>query len=144
MTIHIHVGANMPGYLPEGDVMCFDSVEGALDALRQEIKDQQDFYYEGCEAASPEQQEKGSECCGWCDVAGDCEAALGAIADGDTAHVLTSERAAQFRKLQEDGQARPIGIGWIFSPPEGADIHHWLTYIPGDRDDCEIAQEQDA
>lgn len=125
-TVHIHVGHNIPGYLPESDVMCFDSVDDALDALRHEIKDQQDFYYEGCEAETPEQQEKGSECCGWCDAAGDCETALGAIADGDTKyHFLIN-----------------CYTGIQFTPPEGADILHWMTEHRDDREDCEIFADQ--
>lgn len=128
MTLHIHVGHNMPGYLPESDVMCFDSVEGALEALRHEIKDQQDYYFENCTAETPEQHEKGSDCCEWCSVALDCETALSAIADGDAAHVLRTQDVA----------------AWIFSPPEGADVHHWAIKVADLRDDCEIFAEQEA
>lgn len=128
MTLHIHVGHNIPGYLPESDVMCFDSVEGALEALRHEIKDQQDYYFEGCTAEAPEQREKGSECCEWCSVALDCEAALSAIADGDAAHVLRTQDVA----------------AWIFSPPEGADAHHWAIAMADPREDCEIFADQES
>lgn len=133
-TVHIHVGHNIPGYLPEGDVMCFDSVEGALEALRHEIKDQQDFYYESCEGHCPDCAEfeacGGSahgETCAWCDTATDCEAALSAMADsGPDRHFVAEGRAS-----------------WVFSPPEGADIHHWALSIVTDRADCEIFADQD-
>jgi hypothetical protein len=129
-AVHIHVGANVPGYLPESDVACFDNVTDALDYLRHGIKDQQDYYYENCEGHCPDCAEFeacGDPCeCAWCSVASDCEAALSAIADGDTAYA--------FRR---DGSA-----GWIFSPPEGADVHHWAIKVADIREDCEIFADQ--
>jgi hypothetical protein len=123
-AVHIHVGHNVPGYLPESDIMCFDSVEGALEALRHEIKDQQDYYAQGCEASNFVE-----DCeCAWCSVALDCEAALSAIADGDAAHVLRTQDVA----------------AWIFSPPEGADVHHWAIKVADLRDDCEIFADQES
>lgn len=126
--VHIHVGANIPGYLPESDVTCFDSVAAALDALHHEIKDQQDYYFEGCTAESPEQQEKGSECCEWCSVALDCEADLSAIADGDAAYAFSRDR----------------DLSYSYEPPEGANIRHWLTEIHSDRGSCEVFADQDS
>lgn len=125
--IHIHVGSNIPGYLPESDVGCFDDRESAIEFLKQELKGQQDYYYEQCEAETPEQQESGSDCCGWCSVALDVEAALSTIADSgpDKGFIL-------------DGRA-----GWIFRPPEGPDVYHWAVSVPEDRESCEIAAEQD-
>lgn len=126
--MHIHVGANIPGYVPESDVACFDDVESALEYLRQEIRDQQDYYYEGCSLYASEDTQAFESCeCAWCDVAGDCEAALGAITDA------APEREA----FVSEGRA-----AWIFSPPEGASMHHWAVSIETDRDSCEIAQEQ--
>jgi hypothetical protein len=122
LAVHIHVGHNIPGYLPESDVMCFDSVTDALDALRHEIDDQQDYYYDQCGDGTPE------GCgCAWCDVATDAEAALSAIANGDAAHVMRTQDCA----------------AWIFSPPEGADIRHWAIKVADIREDCEIFAEQE-
>lgn len=123
VAAHIHVGHNVPGYLPESDVMCFDSVEDALKALRHEIKDQQEYYLGMCEDNMPE----GCECA-WCDVAGDCEAALSAIADGDAAWIFKNDRDVTYR----------------FEPQEGPDMRYWLTEIHHcDRDACEIYAEQE-
>ncbi|MGN6128516.1 MAG: hypothetical protein ACTHON_18310 [Humibacter sp.] len=120
--VHIHVGHNMPGYLPESDVMCFDSVEGALDALRHEIKDQQDYYGENCQ-----EEHECDNSCEWCDAFADCEAALSAIADsGPDCHFVAEGRAS-----------------FVFSPPEGADMHHWALSIVTDREDCEIFADQE-
>jgi hypothetical protein len=139
--MHIHVGANIPGYLPESDVSCFDSVTDALDALSSDLSDQREFYYEGCDGSGrcgghPGLGDVTEYCdgscgnekceCGWCDVASDVEAAKSAIRDsGPDEHFVAEGRAA-----------------WIFSPPEGADIHYWAVSIETDRDSCEIAQEQ--
>lgn len=132
MSLHIHVGHNIPGYLPESDVMCFDSVEDAVDALRHAIKDAQDDYYESCEGhcdQCAEFEACGDPCaCAWCDVATNCEAALSAIADGDAAYVLERNGAS----------------AWIFTPPEGADIHHWAITVADLRDDCEIFADQES
>lgn len=121
MALHIHVGHNVPGYLPESDVMCFGSVDDALDALRHELTDQQEYYLGACEGDFPD----GCEC-GWCDAASDCEAALSAIADGDAAFCLTRDGAR----------------GWHFTPPEGPDMYHWVTLAADPRDDCEIFADQ--
>lgn len=122
MTIHIHVGANVPGYLPEGDVMCFDSVEGALDALKQELNDQQDFYSDqGADQPNPE--EDGA----WHDVWTNVENALTAIEENSADAAFVSEGRA----------------AWIFSPPQGADMHHWAVTVEGDRQDCETFQDQE-
>lgn len=121
-TLHIHVGHNMPGYLPESDVMCFSEVDGALDALRHELKDRQDSYYEACWALEPH----GDDDCAWHSVAMDAEAALSAIADGDAAFRI------------QHGQ-RPHLFGIRLSPPEGADLVFWAEEVAGDREACEIA-----
>lgn len=114
---HIHVGSNMPGYIPERDVDCYGVVSSALESLKDEIKTQQDFYYEGCEDSTPE----GCECA-WCSVAGDCEAAISAIGDN-------SGDAAAW--LERDGR-----VGWTFSPPVGADMSHWAVKEDGSQEDC--------
>lgn len=155
-AVHIHVGHNVPGYLPESDVMCFDSVEDALEALRHEIKDQQDYYYDQCDGSGRCGGHGGEdddllrgvnigettycdgscgnqECeCAWCSVASDCEAALSAIADGDAEFYLT-------RESEQYGR-----IGWIFTTPEGPGMHHWATRMDDLREDCEIFADQES
>lgn len=127
VAMHIHVGHNIPGYLPESDVLCFDNVTDALDALRHEIKDQQDYYYESC-CTTHDGENADNEPCEWCSVATDCEAALSAIADGDAAYAF-----------ERNGSA-----GWIFSPPEGAGIHYWAIKLADIREDCEIFADQES
>jgi hypothetical protein len=118
--MHIHVGHDMPA----SDLFCFDDLDDALAMLRDEIKSQQDDYGEICGHYGTE------EGCPWCDVANDCEAAIGAIADGDTAYVL--------RHPDSHGL-----ITHIFRTPEGSDMAHWVQLIANDRESCEIAQEKE-
>lgn len=130
--MHIHVGANVPGYLPESDVSCTDDLSSAVEALRHDLKDLQEHYFEQCEAKTPERQEKGSECCAWCDVAYDVEAALSAIADGDVRHYLT----------RPDG-FEPVAWSAAFNPPEGPDVVHWAVKLDLDGETCEVRELQD-
>lgn len=44
--MHIHVGHNMPGYLPESEPHCLTTVTAAVDALRFELDQQCDYYYD--------------------------------------------------------------------------------------------------
>lgn len=128
-TMHIHVGHNVPGYLPESDVLCFDNVEDALDALRHGLKDQQDYYWDNCDTLTLYQGSALEMCeCAWCDVAGDCEAALSAIADGDAAWVFRTQDC----------------VGWILSPPEGPDVYHWAVNVHESRQHCEIYADQES
>lgn len=131
--MHIHVGSNIPGYLPENEPGCFDDLGSAIEYLRHELKDQQDYYYECCKGHCPDCAEceacGGSahgESCAWCDVARDVEAALASIADGDTRYHLTLH----------------TWYGVQFNAPEGPDVLHFVTRLAEDRDACEIAQEQ--
>lgn len=122
--MHIHVGSNTPGCLPEGGVSCFSTVEDAVVMLKHELKDQQDCYWLQCEQDYYWLQcEEGVMNCGcaWCDVASDVEAALVRIADGDTAHYA------------RQGQ----GTLHLFSPPEGPDVVHWLMFADGAQADCD-------
>lgn len=124
-STHIHVGHNVPGYPPESNALCFAELESALEALHHELKDRQESYYGQCTAESPEQQEKGSECCGWCEAASNVGAALFAVAHGGAAWRLIEERP------------RPFSIH--VSPPEGPDMAYWAEVIESDRADCEIS-----
>ena len=133
MNIHIHVGSNIPGYLPENKPGCFDNIDDAIEYLRHELRDQADHYAQQCDVYFKADYELWESCeCEWCSVSTDVEAALSAIADGD----------AKYRLLKEGGWDTLPTWGAIFSPPEGPDVHHWITVMGAFRDGCEIAQEQ--
>ncbi|MFG3509639.1 hypothetical protein ACGF5F_29525 [Streptomyces sp. NPDC047821] len=92
--------------------------------MRDELKSQQEYYSDLC--PGPLDDDMTCEC-DWCDVATDVEVAVSDIADGDAADHM---RAGQGRL-------------YLFCPPEGPDVAHWASFADGDRDGCEIAQEQD-
>jgi hypothetical protein len=119
--MHLHVGSNTPGYLPEGEVFCFDELDDALAFLREELRSQQSDYYACCTGCR--WPDGTGDPCPWCDVAADVEAALSAIADGDAAWHL-----------------RRHDIGFTFSPPEGSDGHYWCAHIATAADTCELAE----
>ncbi|WP_159001367.1 hypothetical protein [Streptomyces sp. SBT349] len=119
--MHLHRGSNMPGCLPESAQECFCSLPKALDALRSELTFLQGDFYERCDGEC--RPDGNGDPCAWCDVAGDVDSALSALADGDAAGLL--------RRTGE--------IGWTFSPPEGPDIHHWCARIERGADVCALA-----
>lgn len=123
--MHVHVGYNVPGYLPESAPMCFDDLGRAVEAYRHHLTDLQGDYWERCEA-SPEDLDRGTCECAWCDVAGDVEAVIASIADGDVGHAL--------------GKNGPVDAEWsaTFRPPEGADVCHWIMTVAGGLEQCEL------
>ncbi|MDT0307258.1 hypothetical protein RM780_09815 [Streptomyces sp. DSM 44917] len=115
--MHLHVGSNTPGYLPDSVPECFGDLASALDALRTELRFLQSDFYERCNGDCPDGS---GEACAWCEAAGAVEAALSAIADGDAARHLDQEPE----------------LGWTFRPPEGPDIHHWCARPGTTADAC--------
>lgn len=120
--IRYHVGSNIPGYLPELDVACFESIESAVEYFKAELRSQQDHYYEQCEGHCEDcaEFERTEECeCRWCDVAGDVEAVFSSIADHDVEYSV---------KVAGRYDA-------VLRPQIGSDIAHWVYAIKGC--DCE-------
>lgn len=118
-TLHIHVGSNIPGFGPENDPWCVEDISTALGALKEELRDFQDFAWSGCADLAPE----GCECA-WCDVAADCEAAIGSIADGDAEHYM------------ETG-----GASFLIRTPEGSDVAFWASVLRTPRCKCEMNED---
>lgn len=117
---HVHIGQNIPGYLPEGDIYCTDDLGAVETDLKCELERQRDFYYEGCPNNAAE------NCtCGWCKV-------------GDEVAEDLKPESHVWPELAAQGE-----WGAIYTPPEGAPIHIWATKVPGEAADCEIWQEQD-
>ncbi|MCF2531170.1 hypothetical protein [Yinghuangia soli] len=126
--MHLHVGQNIPGYLPGAEPMCFSVLASAIEAYRHELRDLQGDYAELCAATTDELQNGCCECA-WCDVATDVEAVLSAIADGDVAYALTHA---------SDGEQRSWNT--TFRPPEGADVCVWITAMTDALERCELAE----
>jgi hypothetical protein len=102
---HYHIGSNMVGYLPEGDIMCADNVQDAVQFFLSRLQDA----YEECE----------DECTS--DGCTDCEW-----------HKLAQEIdniRADAKEGTEELQRRVLANGgyhYMYLPPEGADIHYWI------------------
>ena len=121
LIMHLHVGSNTPGYLPQNAPECFDSLPRAVDALRVELRFLQNDFYERCDGDCG--LDGDSDPCVWCDVAGDVDGVLSGLADGDVADLLQ----------------RTGGFGWTFRLPEGPDVHFWCARIEVGADTCALA-----
>lgn len=127
---HIHVGANMPGYLPESDVLCFDNVQSAAEYLADELERAQGLMSENCSAENEEQQNKGSDCCEWCGEFWSIQTVLSGI------------RGVEHDVMHE--YVRDNGYSYVHTPPAGAPVVHWMTNMAGTGhlSKCELWREQ--
>ncbi|MFE9833988.1 hypothetical protein ACFYP4_02395 [Streptomyces sp. NPDC005551] len=124
---HWHIGANMPGYLPESDVHCVDNIGDALGVLSSELDMQADDWAQNCPDIGDPLVDESDDHCGWCEVAAK-------VREYDERTDSDSLR----EELKADGK-----VGVVFTPPEGAPLHYWIVTGEGYRHKCEIAQEQD-
>lgn len=120
---HLHVGQNVPGYLPESEPACYDNLDSALEGLEYELRSYQEAIYEHCETPDIE----GCEC-GWCEVGSEVEAHISGIADGDAQHWLQESRYGT--------------LSFVFDPPSGAATSVWIQIAEGDRDSCELIEDE--
>ncbi|WP_413114819.1 hypothetical protein ACK1X7_07380 [Streptomyces sp. CY1] len=125
VPMHIHVGYTTDDQAPEDAPACFATIEAAMDGLRHALKDQQDFYYEACWALEPHPE----SACDWNRVAVDVEAFLSAIALGDLTYRLNHPETY--------GRTHTF----VFEPPAGPSVAHWVAFADGDRDECEHNQD---
>jgi hypothetical protein len=126
-TEHWHIGANMPGYLPESDVHCVADIVDALRIFESDLNDQEESYQEGCPDYGDPLVDESDDHCGWCEVAAEVRKYVERIEDGSLR-----------KELADNGS-----VGEVFTPPEGAPLHYWIVTGEGYRHKCEIAQEQD-
>ena len=124
--MHIHVGANIPGYLPESDIGCFDEIDAAAGYLADRLSQIEDSYFDQCPNGTADPDNPDQHCeCAWCDLARDVYADR--LHDGPTWHHLRTEGT------------------WsaLYTTPEGPDLAVWATPGHGARADCDIYQDQD-
>lgn len=119
---HYHVGRNVPGYLPEAPVACYDDLYNALAGLRERLNDQGAEYDLHCQVDGLGECDE-CECeCDWSRVARNAYADVAAIANlADTGYLAISRG----------------GLDFSYVPPEGSPITHWLNIEPGPQDACE-------
>lgn len=137
---HFHVGSNMPGYLPESDVFCAETIQDAVEYLISELDRSQDLMAENCTAQDIETKEKGSDCCTWCSEFYDIEAVKSSESDGDLQYKVM--RALEEHKAK-DNKALSQLYSYLHTPPQGPDIVFWITVQVDVQDDCLIWLEQE-
>lgn len=59
VAIHLHIGSNIPGFLPENDTYCVDNADDAAACARSELLNLGEFVSDGCDA-------DGCRVCSWC------------------------------------------------------------------------------
>lgn len=111
---HWHVGSNMVGYLPESDVFCADNLQQAVEFFGSQL------------------QSASEECQDMCAEIGDghvgCEwSKLGREIDKIADMIVSGELQ---KRLKDNGS-----YGYIFTPPEGADISYWINPVASTRQD---------
>lgn len=128
-TGHYHVGCNMPGYLPEGEVMCALNIDDAAMYLADELDRSQSLAEDMCEAETEEQKDQGSDCCDWCAAYYNIEAVLVGIraVEKDVHHAIL-----------RDG-----GYQWTYNPPTGAPLSFWVTKQDDSPNTCLLFREQE-
>ncbi|MFI1796605.1 hypothetical protein ACH427_04495 [Streptomyces sp. NPDC020379] len=119
--MHYHVGTNIPGYLPESEPHCVDSLGDALASLKDELEESRDNWHTNCPAYGS--SEWGECTCHWCRFCEEVESTIDKIDTEINAEVY------------EDSH-----FGDTFVPPEGAPIHFWLTEAEGTYEECELSQ----
>jgi hypothetical protein len=124
--VHIHVGANIPGYLPEGDIGCFEEIDAAANYLAIRLGEIEDDYFQHCPNGTIDPDNPDQNCqCEWCDLAWDVYADR--LHDSSTWHHVRTEGA------------------WsaCYTTPEGPNLAVWATPGHGAREECDIYQDQD-
>lgn len=124
--MHLHIGCNIPGYLPEGDIGCFDDIDAAADHLEDELKRIEDGYFERCPNGTVQPGTDQNCQCEWCELAWDVYADR--LHDGPTWPRLRTEHA------------------WstTYRTPEGPDLHVWAEPAEGPHESCEVHLYQDS
>lgn len=112
-TTHWHVGSNIEGYMPEGDVECFDDPEEARQYLDTKMDNEQDGL-PGCENPA--------------DNGDPCEEC-----DGCKAHTQIEDNRNELRTADVTG-----GIRLTYNDGRSSDIAQWIEAVPAA--DCEIDQ----
>lgn len=140
ITGHFHIGSNMPGFLPESDVFCAETMIDAIEYMLGELDRSQDLMAENCTAQDDETKEKGSDCCAWCSEFYTIEAIKTAYSDRDLQYKVW--QAVVEHNSKSNKQLSNV-FSYLHTPPVGADIHYWITLQVDKQEECLIYQEQE-
>lgn len=117
-THHYHVGANIPGYLPEGDVLCFVDVDEAREALKSNLERASDALPD-CTSSRATDGLCGDESCVGC-----------------TSGALITDYITEIDGSWRDTSVPEFDLSYDVHDGRSLPIRHWLTYWPAD--DCEV------
>lgn len=123
MTLHYHVGTNIPGYLPEGDVYAVEEWKNALSVWEEELDQQADTYSNEHLA---QHHNDGTE--------EDCLA--GGVERCEWFELVVQVEAAKQGEYEEGSE-----ISTTFYTPEGPDMAVWLQKCT--ETDCVMTWDED-
>lgn len=112
---HIHVVANVPGFLPESDIYCVESADDAASAVKEELQKLGLDTQEGCDR-------DGCNVCGWCRKGN----AILAKAQAETMGRLVKQELSMFGSSSWNVEV-PCSPGYVIE----------AINIPGARTACE-------
>jgi hypothetical protein len=118
ITAHLHIGQNMPGFLPESDVYCAPTLGDAIDVWEDMIN-----------SLDVEDGEEYSRIL----------AVQSALRDKD----IHRNALLELEKFKGTGTELANVLHFIHTPDQGADINLWISVHADSRDHCLIGQEQD-
>lgn len=112
---HFHVTANVPGFKPEDDTYCLDSVDDAAKAMKVEITNLGLDTGEGCDR-------DGCNVCGWC-------------RKGNT--ILRSTTGETMSRIVRLELAMFGESSWAFDVPCAPEYTFRAVSVAGDRSECD-------
>lgn len=117
--MHLHIGSNTPGFLPENDTYCVGSAEDAAACVRSEVMTLGEFVADGCDEGNCRR-------CSW------CRKGRAILADwqnlGNNADALVTTLAGLTAGSSwNKGYDVPCSPGQIV----------WVQVVDSDRDACE-------
>lgn len=118
ISAHLHIGQNMPGYLPEGDVYCAPTLGDAIGVWEDMIN-----------SLDVEDGDEYSRIL----------AVQSALRDKD----IHRNALLELEKFKGSGTELANILHFIHTPDHGADINLWISVHADSRNHCLIGQEQE-
>ena len=111
--MHLHIGCNTPGFLPENDTYCVSSADDAATCAMAEVMKLGEFVLDGCDEGNCRR-------CGWCRKG--------------------REILARWQEMQRDAKfPQEVGTGWseTFAVPCSPGQAVWVHVVASPRATCE-------
>lgn len=122
---HFHIGANMPGYLPESEVVCADNLADAIEYFINELDRSQDQLMEPEDDDAEEYNR------------------IDSVKTSANDKDLHRQAYRELESFRSGSDTLSNLISFIHTPARGADVNHWISVHTDPRDECLIAEAQD-